>query len=209
MILSAVIFDLNGTILEDEDEYSYAFLKVLKSLGVTTTSEESHKRGIGVIEDWQLLIKNFNIKTNKTPEVLAQETQEEYIKQLPNIRVRNGFDKFAEKLKDSGVKIALATSNTWEVAEKVLEVTGLIGVFDCITTTDEVKYNKPDPDLFTLTADKLGVERHECLVVEDADSGVEAAHRAGMKVAAFRNIEEADLLIEGFAELTPQAIDQL
>lgn len=215
MKLAAVIFDLNGTILEDEDEYGRAFNSVLKSLGVESGTEIPQTRGIGVKENWPGLIKKYSVKTDKSFDVLAKETQDAYLKEISSVTVRSDFDNFIESLKSRNIKVALATSNSREVTMDVLEKVGLGDVFDTISTTEEVPYAKPAPDLFVLSADKLGVERHECLVIEDSASGVEAARRAGMKVVAIdptgesKDLDKADLVVEGFAEITPQAIDQL
>jgi beta-phosphoglucomutase len=216
MKISAVIFDLDGTILEDEDEYGRAFNKVLKSLGVETKTLIPQTRGIGVRENWALLIRKYDIKTSKFPEALAIETQDEYLTEINEITIRPGFNEFIDELEESGVPIALATSNNWEVTEKILNKVGLQGVFDTVTTVEEVAHSKPDPSLFTLTADKLGVEREECLVIEDAPSGVEAAQLAGMRVIAITDKEEdekilanADLIVDGFADITPKVIEGL
>lgn len=216
MRISAVIFDLNGTVLDDEDIYNVAFNKVLKSLGVNTVKPLSHERGIGVKENWDIYLKTLQIKTTKSPEVLAKETQDEYLKLLGEVSVRPGFDEFAQGLKDSGIKIALATSNTWEVTMSVLEKVGLMDFFDSVTTAEEVKYLKPEPDLFIVAADKTGVERYDCLVIEDAPSGIIAAQTAGMKVIAISEDEEyekqlhkADLVVEGFSEITAKVIAEL
>jgi len=216
MTISAVIFDLNGTVLDDEDEYGKAFNIVLKSLGIDSKTEYPQEKGIGVKENWKRFIEKYQIKTDKPLEVLAQETQDLYLKEITEVTVRPGFDDFVDGLKDSGIKIALATSNTWEQTNKILDTMGLQDIFDVITTVDEVLYSKPDPDIFTLTADKLGLERYECLVIEDAPSGIEAAERAGMKVVAIsssdddtKNLAKANLIVESFSEITPQAIDQL
>lgn len=215
MHLSAVIFDLNGTILEDEDEYGKAFAKVLKSLGVNIKSSFPQEMGIGVKENWQKFIQKYDIKTDKSIELLVKETQEEYLKEISEVTVRPGFDDFIDNLKGSQIKIALATSNTWEQTDKILDILGLQDVFDVTTTGDEVTYKKPDPDIFLLTADKLGVERSECLVIEDSLSGIEAAKRAGMKVVAISTegdseiYSKADFVVEGFSEITSQVTDQL
>lgn len=216
MKISAVIFDLNGTILEDEDEYGKAFNKVLKSLGVDSKAEYPHQRGIGVPQNWEIFLKKYAINTDKSVAVLTDETQAEYLKTIGTVTVRPGFDEFVGNLKDSGVSIALATSNTWEQTDRILTIANLQGIFDDITTCDEVLYNKPDPDLFILTADKLGVERANCLVIEDSPAGIEAAHRAGMKAVAIAGSEKdlpvlskADFTVEGFSEITPQVVDQL
>jgi len=216
MKISAVIFDLNGTILEDEDEYGKAFNKVLKSLGIDSKTEYPQEKGIGVKENWDIFIKKYSINTGKTPFILANETQEAYLQTIGEVTVRPGFDEFIDNLKDSGVEVALATSNTWEQTDKILDITNLHDLFDVVTTSEEVAFNKPDPDIFTLTADKLGVERANCLVIEDSPAGVEAAHRAGMKAVAIAGSEKdlatlskADFTVEGFSEITPQVVDQL
>lgn len=215
MKIGAVIFDLNGTILEDEDEYGKAFNRVLKSLGVDSKTDYPHEKGIGVKENWLKLLEKYKIKTDKTPEALTKETQEAYLTEIDEVTVRPGFDDFIEKLKDDGIQVALATSNTWEQVDRILDTVNLQGVFDAVTTCDEVIYNKPDPGIFTITADKLGTERYECLVIEDSASGIEAAKRAGMKVVVISSeddpkvVAKADLIVEGFSEITAQVIDQL
>ena len=77
MKLSAVIFDLDGTVVADEDEYGEAFARVLKKLGVIVDSEYPHVGGIGVRENWPIFIKKYNIKTDKTIEELTLLTQKE------------------------------------------------------------------------------------------------------------------------------------
>lgn len=215
MKISAVIFDLNGTILEDEDEYGKAFIRVLKNLCVDIKTSFPQEKGIGVKENWEKLIQKYNIKTDKSTELLVKETQEEYLREISEVTVRPGFDDFIDNLKNNEIKLALATSNTWEQTDKILDTLGLQDIFDVITTGDEVSYNKPDPDIFLLTADKLGVEREDCVVIEDSLAGIEAAKRAGMKVIAISPEEDpelfskADLVVESFSEITAQAVDQL
>lgn len=216
MRISTIIFDLNGTILEDEDEYARAFGEVLKNLGVEPSKTVAHKKGVGVKENWDNLVRKYSINTDKNSYILADETQKAYLRQIKGVTIREGFSEFVENLKNSGIKIALATSNTWEQTDKILEATNLQDIFDSITTADEVVYSKPDPDIFILAAEKLGSETEECLVIEDSAAGVEAAHRAGMKVIGIALTEEdsnllsdADFLVEGFSEITPKAIDRL
>jgi beta-phosphoglucomutase len=215
MKLSAVIFDLNGTILDDEDEYGKAFAEVLKSLGVEVAPDFPHTRGIGVKANWPIFQAKYKFKTSKTFEQLALETQEAYLKQISNISVRPGFDELLETLKENGIHVALATSNTWEVADKILDIIGITGEFEVITTSEEVLHNKPDPDIFTVTADKVGVDREDCLVIEDSGAGITAARRAGMKVIAISDgeitpeIEKADKVVEGFSEIKLREIELL
>jgi len=216
MKLSAVIFDLNGTILDDEEEYGKAFAEVLKSLGVEVEPNFPHTRGIGVKENWPIFRAKYKFVSEKTDEQLALETQEAYLKQITNIAVRPGFDEFLETLKDNNIHVALATSNTWEVTDKILDIIGLTGEFEVVTTSEEVIHNKPDPDIFTVTADKLGIDREDCLVIEDSGSGVTAGREAGMRVVAIVDeenltpeIEKADKVVEGFTDIKLKEIELL
>lgn len=216
MTISAVIFDLDGTVLDNEDEYGAAFRKVLRSLGKHVDKKYPHTSGIGIKENWPLLLSKYHIKTKRTMEELARTTQEAYLQMLPHVNVKKGFEEFVRVLKESGIQVALATSNAWWIVDEIKGELNLEGIFDVVTTAEEVAYNKPDPDIFILTAEKLGVERQDCLVIEDSQAGVEAAHRAGMKVVAIsrdaeyaKSLKEADLVIRGFRQLTPQSMASL
>lgn len=215
MIISAVIFDLNGTILSDEDEYGKAFAKVLEQFDIRDVADVPHVAGIGVEENWPKLIEKYNIRTEKTPLELAKETQEAYEGMIDQVTLQGGVVEFINDLKESGVKVALATSNSWQVVDKVFEKFGFEGLFDAVTTGEEVDFKKPDPDIFILTSKKLDIDPENCLVIEDADAGVEAAHRAGMKVVGIvrkngkETLEEADVVIDSFKEMSPELIAEI
>lgn len=216
MKISAVIFDLDGTILDNEDEYGKAFGEVLKKLGKKPDSAYPHTQGIGVEGNWEILIPKYKIKTKKTIDELAKETQNEYLKLLPEVTLKEGIGEFISDLKDSGILVALATSNTWPTVDKVFKEFGLEGIFSVVTTGEEVTFRKPDSEIFLLTIQKLGVDLKECLVIEDTPAGVEAAHTAGMKVVAIardkkhaEELKKADLIIFNFLEMSAQKMLEL
>jgi len=211
MKLSMVIFDLDGTILLSEEAYGKAFKKVLQDNQVKESSEHPQIAGIGVKENWEILKNRYKIK--KSVEELTEQTQEEYLKTLDEVQIREGFLKFANELKRSGILIALATSNAWWLVEEDLAYFNLESLFDVITTGEEVEYNKPDPDLFLETAKKAGIDSSECLVIEDSIAGVKAAKAAGMKVIAMRSwyeeekdLKQADKVVSSFNQISPKIL---
>ncbi len=212
MKLSAVIFDLDGTVLNNEDAYAEAFRKVLLDAGIQTSEKHPHTLGIGVRENWVRFQSRYQFKSKKNVEQLTDETQKHYLVNLDKVEINEGFADFANDLKNSGISVALATSNEWLIVEEVLDKLSLHQYFDVITTAEEVMFKKPDPDIFLLTADKLDARPADCLVIEDSPAGIEAAHRAGMKAVAMsheeigENLEDADLVVESFSEITPKAI---
>jgi HAD superfamily hydrolase (TIGR01509 family) len=214
--VSAVIFDLDGTVLANEDEYGAAFASVLRSLGAKVTSEYPHVGGIGVKENWPGLLKKYKVKTKKTIDELARQTQKEYLRQLTKVHPKDGFEVFIKDLKAAKIPIALATSNEWYLLEETFAKINIEKYFDCITTGEEVVSKKPAPDLFLKTAGKLGVEPSECLVFEDSESGIRAACLAGMRVVAIardeghaKSLQKADLVIDSYWEVSPEILWRL
>lgn len=213
MKISAVIFDLDGTVLSNEDEYGLAFKKVLEGLGAKVDTDYPQTGGIGVKENWPGLLKKYKVKTKKSLDELASETQKEYLRLLSRVTVKKGLEDFIEKLRADGIKTALATSNVWFIVERVFEEIRIEKLFDSVTTGEEVADKKPAPDLFLAAADKLDVAPEECLVIEDAQSGIEAAHEAKMAVIALardekhaKELEGADLVVRDYNRLTPESI---
>ena len=207
MNLSAVIFDLDGTVLDNEDEYGLAFRKVLRRLGKSVDKRRPHISGIGVKENWPILLDKYKIHTKKTFEELAQETQEVCRSLLDRVKITPGFEKFVTGLAESNIATALATSNSWWMVDEIDDIFGITKYFDVVTTVEEVEYKKPDPEIFLLTAQKLGIEPKECLVIEDAQAGIDAARAAGMKVIGIskkwgNELKDADLVVKNFEEIT-------
>lgn len=184
MKIVSIIFDLNGTVLVDEDVYKQAFVRVLSELGVKVEDNFRHTRGIGVKENWLRLLSKYNLKTTQTIDSLVQETQKKYLEMFDKVALRRGFKDFVLEIKQAGKLTGLATSNSWSVVEKVFDKFSIKDFFDCVTTCEEVSVNKPSPEIFLITADKLFTAPENCLVFEDAPSGIEAAQAAGMKAVA-------------------------
>ena len=207
MNFKAAIFDMNGTILSDEDEYGLAFKKVLERLGVKVSLNYPHEAGIGVEENWSILLDKYKIKTTKTTQELAAETQEEYTKLIPNVTLREGFLNYVDILKNEGVVIGLATSNTWSIVEKIFNKFDIERYFQAVTTCEELVKNKPNPEIFIKTAEKLQVEREERVVFEDSVAGIKGARLAGMKTVGVardeaykKKLKEADIIIDNYLE---------
>jgi HAD superfamily hydrolase (TIGR01509 family) len=212
----AVIFDLDGTVIADEFVYGAAFKSILQKLGVKVESRYPQKGGIGVRENWVRMMKKYDIKTNKSISEIAKDTQDEYLKHIGDVELKNGFVTFIESIRRDGILTALATSNEWFVVEKILEIFSIDKYFDTVTTGEEVRFKKPDPDIFLVTADKLGVDRKSCVVIEDSVAGIKAAHAAGMKTVALyrsvkhkRKLSSANLVIKDFTDLMPDFIQSL
>lgn len=132
---------------------------------------------------------------------------------LPQRKPVAGLVEFLTDAKRLGIKMAVATASANPNMEFILDGLDLRRFFDAITTASDVKQGKPDPAMFLVSAEKLGVEPKHCIVFEDAIGGFEAAHRAGMvsigitTVNSAEDILKCDSVVEAhsdFTKMSPQ-----
>lgn len=212
MKLKAVIFDLDGTVMDNDNAYVKAFNNVLASLGIDTTNPVAHIKGVGLVSNWRYLTKELQLDPGLDIDKLCVQTQVEYQKYLGEVRLREGFTILAEELKRNKVKLALATSNNRDMTQRVMDMFFITKYFDAVVTVDEVHYPKPHPEIFLLAAAKLNADPVNTVVIEDSCSGVEAAKKAGMgAVLVNSNCADygADLSVHYFYELNYQNIKDL
>ncbi len=219
MNFSAVIFDLDGTVILNEEVYGASFLAILRKYGADLTGVDlvtPHTPGIGMEKNWEAMKKKFGLPQELSVSQLSHETQDEYHKRMEDVIVRPGFYDFQEFLVEEGIYTALATSNNWWFVEDELKDMNLSARFNALVTREEVENPKPEPDLFFKSAEKLGVEPELCIVIEDSEAGVAAAKEAGMKVVVVLNentergdFPDADLIVQDFTELNPKLLDSL
>jgi len=207
MDFKSAIFDLDGTILDNNDIYIQAFREVLKEIGGKTLNEPLPLRGsIGIAPNWPALVEKYHL-VGKDIADLTRKTQDEYLKNLGRVTVRKGFLEFVQKLVGNKVKTAIATSNERETVELCLQRFGLKKYFEKVVCLEDVEKLKPAPDLFFEAAERLSSFPIDCMVFEDAKAGIEAAHKAGMRVCCFvyengkEDTSQADITFTNYFEL--------
>jgi len=202
----AVIFDLDGTILDNEWVYDQAFCYVLKELGISC-EQLNHTPGIGIRENWEKMAKDLGI--TKDPQELSTQTQDFYLEHLQEVEVREGVRETLYALRRGRIKTILASSNTTAVAIRVLETLKLDQLFDSKTFGDEVEKKKPAPDIFLKAMDKANLLPREVVIIEDSPAGIEAGKSAGAEVIALKTdwftrsqLSRADFVAKNFNYIT-------
>ncbi|SDG25421.1 HAD family hydrolase [Pelagibacterium luteolum] len=177
----AVIFDMDGTLLDTEAAFRTIVFEVCTEMGFEMTSDV-HGRIVGSSHEAtaQLLVEtfgdnfdyeNFDAKCRATMHVMLAD----------NVPVKAGAVELLGALKALDIPLAVATSSRANHAMSHLDRAGVLPFFDTIVTRDDVVHPKPHPEPYLMAAERLGVAPEHCVAFEDSFSGVRAAHAAGMR----------------------------
>ncbi|GAA2505536.1 HAD family phosphatase [Streptomyces gobitricini] len=182
---AAVIFDLDGTLVDSEPNYYEAGRRLLAHHGVTDFGWERHTDfiGIGTRETLEILKEEYGLDA-PIEELLAGKNRHYLELARAATEVFPEMRAFVELLHASGVPMAVASGSSRAAIEAVLGGTGLDAYLTTLVSAEEVERGKPAPDVFLEAARRLGVEPEHCVVLEDAPPGAAAAEAAGMRCIA-------------------------
>jgi beta-phosphoglucomutase len=207
-MIKGVIFDLDG-VLVTTDEYHYrSWAKISEEEGIHFTWEMNNNfRGVGRMECVDILVAGSGkVYSQKEKEEIARRKNEYFAKSLENIDdsvIMPGTIERLKELREKGIKIGVGSNS--RNAKTIINKAKLNELIDVITDGYDIKKSKPDPEVFLLTAERLGLKNYECLVVEDAVAGIEAAHAAGMKVLGIGTkdrLTKAERVVKNLSEIT-------
>ena len=184
MDIKAMLFDMDGLMVDTESLATEAFIHSAKKQGYDMTKEET------------LLVLGFTTKSIyefwenyfKNSDVSGKQLVDDHYKYIENILFTTGprkmpyIEELLKYLKESNYKVAVASSSNMDHIINNMEKTGLKKYIDEFASGAEVENGKPAPDVFLLAAERLGVKPEECLVLEDSKAGVIAGSSAGAKV---------------------------
>lgn len=211
-MIKAVIFDMDGVIIDSEPLHYRIFMSYIKNKLGLTISDEEYSTFIGTTNRsiFSMVQKNHGMKGDL--DTIVEEYEEQILTHLMTNKSEkpiDGVDVLIRNLQQSNVKLALASSSAKNLIHIVLKMFKLEPFFSAAVSGQEVKAGKPAPDIFLRAAELLGVNPAECLVFEDSRNGVVAAKMAGMKCIAFYNphsgnqdLSQADKIIRSFAEVS-------
>ena len=211
-----VIFDLDG-VLVDTAKYHYLAWKELgKTLGFDFTEEQNEAfKGVSRMACMEIMCELAGKADMPEEEKvrLATTKNDNYLKLIESINseeLLEGVEGFLKALKAEGIRVALGSAS--KNALPILEKTGILPYFDAIIDGNKVTKAKPDPEVFVLAAQTLGIDQANCVVFEDAYAGVEAAKAAGMAcvgIGTKENLPLADAVFNNVGEVTIQLLKEL
>lgn len=210
----AVIFDMDGVLVDSNEAHYETFRKLGEDLG-QPYPRELWARSIGMHNNaifplWlgPGLSEERALELAARKEAMYRELAADILKPV------RGAVELARALHDEGVPIAVGSSGPRLNVELALRVTGLGPFMRTVVCGDDVKHGKPSPDIFLKAAERLGHLPAACVVIEDAPQGIEAALAAGMKVVGLRSEVACDLsratrVVGSLADASPAMLREL
>ena len=215
-MITTIIFDMNGVITDDEDIHELATQQIFEGVGVEITPEIYREFCLGRTDAsaFKDLVAKFGVQNQNVSHLIAAKSVAYQALIKGNLKVYAGVIELIHQLHKK-YTLALTTSSTFEEVQAVMNQLKIGNYFGTVICANDVKFGKPDPEPYLLTAKKLQVDSASCLVIEDSENGVQSAKAAGMKCVAITNTEKsnklkaADQIITDYSEFTDAFIQSV
>lgn len=190
-MIKAIIFDLDGLLIDSEIISFEIYREILEEYGIAYALDEYAKKYSGKTEIANLtrLIETYNLPMSmETGFELVHTIETKKVQQ--GIALKNGAKELLVYLNKQGYRLAVATSSKKERAMNILKQHKIEKNFECFVFAEDISKSKPEPEVFLKACEKLGAKPEECLVLEDSEAGIMAAHRAGISVICIPDMKK-------------------
>lgn len=210
--IDAVLFDLDGVIVRS-DEYHYrGWKRMADDEGWDFDKTLNHQlRGVSRMDSLQIILDHNGVEISEEEKKALADRKNGYYRDSLAGMNQNDYIPGAQKLMDelAAAEVRMAICSSSRNAPYILDVLGIADRFDTVVSGHDIDRAKPDPQIFLLAAERLGVPAKACVVFEDAESGIQAAHNAGMHavgVGSPDHLPSAEVVV---SDLTEVSVDRL
>lgn len=213
-MLEAIIFDMDGVLVDSEYTYFQSKSQILKEAG-HEVEDSYHFQFMGTTSEymWAQMKEEFDLPLSVAEYVQKMTELRQGMIKRDGVRVIPHVQDFVKRLSEAGLKLAVASSSSLAEIKKNLAEIGLVDYFSEVVSTEEVTHSKPAPDVYLAAAERIGIKPTNCLGIEDTKNGAGAVHNAGMVCVGFANPEfpkqdlaSADVVVSSFEDLAAESL---
>lgn len=206
--MKSFIFDLDGVIVFTDKFHYQAWKKMADGMGIYFDEKINNRlRGVSRADSLEIILERYEgepLSAEKKAELMEEKnnTYRELLATMTPADVTDEVRNTLKELHERGCRLAIGSSS--KNAKFILEKVDLLNAFDAISDGNNITHSKPDPEVFTKAGEFLGDKPENCIVVEDAYAGIDAAKAAGMTAVGIGDAsgyEKADVKIHTFSEL--------
>lgn len=207
-VIEGVIFDVDGVLVDTAEYHFRAWRRLAEELGVEFTEEDNERlKGVSRMESLEIILEigDLDFDDEEKSRLAAHKNgyYQEYIEEIDESAILPGVMEILQDLSDNGARVGLASGS--KNAPKIMAaLPELDRFFEARVFGQDLDHSKPHPQIFEIAAERLEVDPGRCTVVEDAEAGIEAAHRAGMYAVGIgspEHLHKAEIVARGLDEL--------
>lgn len=214
-LIKACLFDLDGVLVDTAKYHYLAWKRLADEFGFEFTEEHNERlKGVSRMASLDILLEIGGLQLEESEKIQLAERKNswyfEYISKMDPSEILPGALSLLQECRDEGIRIALGSAS--KNAMTILQNTNLTSYFDAIIDGTVTTSAKPDPEVFLLGAKELGIPEAECVVFEDAEAGIEAAIRAGMRtvgIGSAATLGKANLVIPSLRDMSVQRLSYI
>ena len=220
-MLKAIIFDMDGVLVNSVWGVRKSFVKVFEEYGIDTEQFKTLNRekyeGRTLAEQLQMRKEDLNIQQPLDPITFSKKAFQYQLELSKGQYIPNPDTlQLIKEAKEKWIKIAVATSSVKERAITLLTLVEVFDKLDTFVSCEDITKGKPDPECFLKAAEALNINPENCLVIEDAINGIQAAKAAGMKAIAkvkpnhsLKEFNLSDMTFQHFEEISLSELEKL
>lgn len=207
-----IIFDLDGVLCHTDHFHYQAWKMLADKLGIPFDETVNNRlRGVSRMESLEIILEKSTKEYSQQEKLdFAEEKNEEYKKLLQQMKPSDISEEVRETLTLLKKEFSLAVGSSSKNTKLILEKTDLGKYFDAVADGNDIKNSKPDPEVFLVAAERIHLAPEDCLVVEDAKAGIDAAVAGGFGCAGIGDAagyDEVDWPLQHFADLKKLVIN--
>ncbi|MGJ0915911.1 HAD family hydrolase [Enterococcus avium] len=216
-MLEAIIFDMDGVLVDSEYTYFQSKSQILSEAG-HEVEDSYHFQFMGTTSDymWEKMKQEFSLPLSVAEYIQQMTALRQAMIKRDGIRVIPHVQEFVKGLSQAGLKLAIASSSSLAEIKVNLAEIGLSEYFSEVVSTEEVEHSKPAPDVYLAAAERIGIMPENCLGIEDTKNGTGAVRNAGMVCVGFANpafpkqdLAFADRVVSSFSELDADSLTKI